>query len=82
MRWQVKIIYPDIIVCLGAIASRNIISPDFKVTSERGIWVKKGNFYIMPTYHPAALLRDESKKKGAWEDFKSIRAKYEEILKA
>ena len=81
LRWQVKIINPDIIVCLGAIASRNIISPDFKVTSERGIWVKKGSFYIMATYHPAALLRDESKKKGAWKDFKSIRAKYEEILK-
>lgn len=79
LRWQVKIIDPDILVCLGAVSARNIISSDFKVTTDRGIWVKKGKFYIMPTYHPAALLRDESKKRGAWEDFKSIKEKYMEI---
>lgn len=63
LRWQVKIINPDIIVCLGAIAARNIISPDFKITADRGKWIQRGSFYIMPTYHPAALLRDENKKK-------------------
>ena len=33
----------------------------------------KGRFKIIPTYHPSALLRDESKKRIAWEDFKVIR---------
>ena len=80
LRWQVKIINPDIIVCLGAIAARNIISPDFKITADRGKWIQRGSFYIMPSYHPAALLRDENKKKDSWEDFKKIRDKYKEVI--
>lgn len=81
LRWQVKIINPDIIVCLGAVAARNIIDSNFKITQSRGIWYNKGKFNIIATYHPAALLRDESKKVDAWEDFKNIKKKYEEILK-
>ncbi|HSH35438.1 uracil-DNA glycosylase [Schnuerera sp.] len=79
LRWQVKIIEPDIIVCLGAVAARNIIDKNFKITKERGIWFNRGNFSIIATYHPAALLRDESKKREAWEDFKRIKKKYDEI---
>jgi len=79
LRWQVKIIDPDIIVCLGAVSARNIIDKDFKITQSRGIWYKKGKFHIIASYHPAALLRDESKMKYAWEDFKSIKKKYEEL---
>lgn len=81
LRWQVKIIEPDIIVCLGAVAARNIIDKNFRITKSRGTWYKKGNFNMIATYHPAALLRDESKKKDAWEDFKSIRDTYKEIEK-
>lgn len=79
LRWQVKIINPKIIVCLGAVAAKNIIDRDFSVTKNRGIWYNKGKFHIIATYHPAALLRDNSKKKYAWEDLKSIRDKYEQI---
>ncbi|EOC99975.1 uracil-DNA glycosylase [Caldisalinibacter kiritimatiensis] len=80
LRWQVHIIRPKIIVCLGAVSARNIIEPQFRITKDRGKWVKKGQFYIMPTYHPAALLRDENKKRPAWEDLKNIRSKYNEII--
>lgn len=80
LRWQVKIIDPDILVCLGAVAAKNIIDSNFKITASRGKWIKKGKFHIVATYHPAALLRDENKKKDAWEDFKSIRDKYMEIV--
>lgn len=80
LRWQVKLVNPKIIVCLGAVSAQNIINPDFKITKERGIWVKLGKFSVMPTYHPAALLRDENKKRPAWEDFKNIRRKYEELV--
>ncbi len=79
LRWQVKIVDPDIIVCLGRIAAKSIIHKDFRITQNRGIWYNKGKFNIMATYHPAALLRDESKKRDAWEDFKSIKRKYEEL---
>ncbi len=79
LRWQVKIVDPDIIVCLGAVAARNIIDEDFRITQNRGVWYKRGKFNIIATYHPAALLRDSSKKKDAWEDFKSIRDMYIKI---
>ena len=64
---------------LGAVAARNIIEKDFKITENRGIWYKRGKFNIMATYHPAAILRDSNKKRDAWEDFKSIRDMYIEL---
>lgn len=79
LRWQVKFIEPKIIVCLGAVSARNIIDKDFSITKGRGIWHKRGKFNIMATYHPAALLRDENKKKDAWEDFKAIREMYDTL---
>lgn len=81
LRWQVKIINPKIIVCLGSVASKNIISSDLKITRDRGKWVKKGKYMIMPTYHPAALLRDQNKKRPVWEDFKEIKRTLELIRK-
>ncbi|WP_324824619.1 uracil-DNA glycosylase [Sinanaerobacter sp. ZZT-01] len=79
LRWQVKIINPDILVCLGSVSARNILQSDFKITKNRGVWYKKGKFNIIATYHPAAILRDEKKKKAAWEDFKSIRNLYDSM---
>ncbi len=79
LRWQVKIIDPTIIVCLGAVAARNIIDRNFKITRQRGRWFNRGKYSIIATYHPAALLRDQSKKREAWEDFKNIREKYKKI---
>lgn len=81
LRWQVQIIDPDIIICLGAVSARNIIDKDFRITKNRGIWYKKGEFNMMATYHPAALLRDENKKKDVWEDFKNIAKKTKEQTK-
>jgi DNA polymerase len=79
LRKQVSIIRPKIIVCLGATSSRHIIDSNLRITKQRGLWYERGSFLIMPTYHPSALLRDESKKKEAWEDFKSIREKLKSI---
>lgn len=78
LRWQVKIIQPTIIVCLGAVAAKSVIDKDFRITKQRGIWFDKGKYSIIATYHPAALLRDESKKKEAWEDLQKIRKKTDE----
>jgi uracil-DNA glycosylase family 4 len=73
LRWQVKLINPKIIVCLGSVSSRKLISEDFKISRQRGQFVKKGNFYFMPTYHPSYLLRNEASKKDAWDDFKKVK---------
>ena len=51
------------------------------MTKQRGLWVERKGFYLMGSYHPSALLRDESGqyKRQAWEDLKSLRAKLEEL---
>lgn len=76
VRGQTALIRPSIIVCLGATAAKYIYSPDVRITRERGIWKEKKGVFILPTYHPAALLRDESKKKDAWADMQAIRDKH------
>jgi len=77
LRQQVAIIRPEIIVCLGATSSRYIISKDIRITRDRGKWYEKGQFKIIATFHPSALLRDPDKKKDAWQDFKEIKKMYE-----
>lgn len=79
LRYQLKLVKPKIIVCLGRIAGTAIISPTFKITKQRGQWIERKGYWITATFHPSALLRDESKKRPAWEDFKSIQNKLMEL---
>ncbi|WP_432405296.1 uracil-DNA glycosylase [Wukongibacter sp. M2B1] len=80
LRWQVKLIKPKIIVCLGSIAAKNIIDKNLRITRQRGQWVEKKGVKILPTFHPAALLRDDGKKRPFWEDFKEVKRVYEELI--
>jgi DNA polymerase len=79
LRNQVALVKPKIIVCLGSTAMRYILGSGFKITRDRGKWVEKKGCYIMATFHPAALFRDESKKVLFWEDLKAIKKKYDEM---
>jgi len=79
LRMQTKLIEPQIIVCLGRIAAMRIIKPDFRITSEHGLWFKKGSIYMTAIYHPSALLRDVAKKSDALLDFKAVREKAVEL---
>ena len=79
LRQQVALVKPDVIVLLGATAARTLIREDFRITRERGQWIEKKGIWFMPTYHPAALLRDESKKRDAWNDLKLVMAKLKEL---
>ncbi len=76
---QIELIDPPIIVCLGAVASRALIRPDFSITRERGCWQEQGRRLLMPTFHPAALLRDPGKKKAVWEDIQLVVKLYTQI---
>lgn len=78
LRDQVRLIDPKIIVCLGRISAMRLIKPDFKITKEHGLWVKKGNYLITAVYHPALLLRDPRRKEEMLEDMKKIKAKLDE----
>jgi len=79
LRNQVYLQNPRIIVCLGNTASKYIISDDVQITKIRGNWILKKDVLIMPTYHPAALLRDGTKKIPFWEDLKKVKLKMEEL---
>lgn len=89
VRNQVALIRPKIIVALGATAMKYIIGGDqgengeiineWRITRDRGRWVQRKGFWMMATFHPAALFRDENKKKLFWEDLKKIKSKYDEI---
>lgn len=72
LRNQVMIIKPKIIVLLGRIALKNILGEEYKITASRGNWIEKKGIMYMPTWHPAALLRDETKKIDFLEDIKKV----------
>ena len=79
LRNQVALIQPKIIVCLGRIAAKKLIDPDFRITRQHGQWVKKGDIWMTAIYHPSALLRDVSKRPETFDDLLSIRAKIKEV---
>ena len=72
LREQLSAIKPKIIVCLGRIAAKRIIKPDFQITAEHGQWFKKGDYMICAVFHPAAILRDPRRKQAMLEDFEKI----------
>jgi len=76
---QIRIIKPEIIVCLGTMASQVIIDPKVRISNIRGKWFARQGIRVIATYHPAALLRNEAYKRPVWEDFKQIRDEYKKI---
>lgn len=79
LRNQVALIQPKIIVCLGRIAAKKLIDPDFRITRQHGQWFRRGDFWMMATFHPSALLRNVSKRPEAFDDLMSLRAKMKEL---
>ncbi|NQS75412.1 MAG: uracil-DNA glycosylase [Peptococcaceae bacterium] len=77
---QIELLSPALIVLLGSTALQNLVDPQARITKMRGQWLhSKSGIKIMPTYHPAALLRDPGKKRPVWEDFQMIRDEYLKI---
>ena len=79
LRMQVYLVRPKVIVLLGATAAKAVFGPEVRITRDRGKWTERKRVWILPTYHPSALLRDETKKPAAWEDMKSLREKLREM---
>ena len=73
LRAQVMLVKPKIIVLLGSVALKNVLGEEYGITSSRGKWIEKKGIKYLPTWHPAALLRDESKKIDFWNDLKEVR---------
>ncbi len=77
---QIRLIKPEIVVCLGALSTQVLIDASAKIGRVRGTWFERDGLRIMPTYHPAALLRDPSLKRPVWEDIQKVRDAYREIM--
>ena len=79
LRNQVALIRPKIIVCLGRVAAIRLIREDFKISREHGQWFEKAGVQMTALYHPAAILRDPSKRPDTFQDLKSLQAKIREV---
>lgn len=79
LRNQVLLVKPKIIVLLGSVALKNILGKEYGITSARGKWVEHKGILYLPTWHPAALLRDDTKKIDFWKDLKLVKEKAQEM---
>lgn len=79
LRNQVILVKPKIIVLLGSVALKNILGKEYGITASRGKWLERKGILYMPTWHPAALLRDENKKIDFIKDLKQVIKRYNEI---
>lgn len=70
LRNQVLLVNPKVVVLLGRIALTNILGEEYKITASRGKIIERKEITYIPTWHPAALLRDENKKIEFWNDLK------------
>lgn len=80
LRNQAFLVKPKIIVCLGSTAAKYIFKDmSLKITAIRGKIKVKSGFHYMPTYHPAALFRDNTKKVDMYTDLKKVKILYDEL---
>jgi DNA polymerase len=72
LRQQIRLVSPRVICTLGEAAGRALLGGGFHVTQARGQWHAYQGIPVMPTFHPAYLLRNPSAKRWVWEDIKKI----------
>jgi DNA polymerase len=70
---EIAIVQPEVIVVLGNTAMKNLLDTREGITKLRGTFQEYKGIKVMPTFHPAYLLRDPSKKRETWEDLKKVR---------
>src|SRR5688572_21435687 len=70
---EIAAVQPEVIVVLGNTATKNLLDTREGITKLRGNFQDYKGIRVMPTFHPAYLLRDPSKKRETWEDLKKVR---------
>ncbi len=70
---QIRLISPKVIVTLGTFAAQALLESDEPIGRMRGRWSTVRGVRLMPTFHPAFLLRSPERKKEVWEDMKLVR---------
>lgn len=75
LRRQIELVRPRVIVALGATAYRGLTGdPGANISKFRGLWQKFGDIPLMPTFHPAYLLRAPAAKRVVWQDLQKVLA--------
>ena len=72
LKKQIDIVRPQIIVALGKFAVQTLLQSKVPITRLRGQWASYHGIKLMPTFHPAYLLRNPADKKLVWEDIKKV----------
>jgi DNA polymerase len=75
LRNQIRLIRPEVICTLGRIAAQTLIDKSFKITEQRGKWFSFMDIPVMPTFHPAYLLRYPEAKRQVWQDIQEVMKK-------
>lgn len=70
---EIAVVRPKVIVVMGNTACQNLLNTKVGITKLRGEFQDYYGVKVMPTFHPAYLLRDPSKKRETWEDMKKVR---------
>jgi DNA polymerase len=70
---QIRLIAPRVIVTLGTFATQAVLGTDEPIGRLRGRWQAARGSRVMPTFHPAFLLRSPERKRDVWEDMKKVR---------
>ena len=76
---EIEIIKPKIICTLGSTATQELLEKPISISKIRGTFIDFNNTLLMPTFHPAYLLRNPSKKLEVWNDMKKIMEKLKEL---
>lgn len=71
---QIEIVAPRVVVTLGAVATHALLGVKTPITRLRGVWQEYRGVKVMPTFHPAYLLRNPAEKRLVWEDIKLVMA--------
>jgi uracil-DNA glycosylase, family 4 len=74
LRRQVALIKPKVIVTLGKFGLQSLTEKSYAISAVRGRWLDYNGIKLMPTYHPAYLLRTPAAKKDVWADMKKVMA--------
>ena len=72
LKRQIELVDPVVIVCLGRIAARYLLGTTAPISGYRGRWTRWEGREVLPTYHPAYLLRNPAAKRDAWTDLKRL----------
>jgi DNA polymerase len=72
LKAQIRVVKPKVLVALGKFAAQTLLRDPTPITRMRGRWAQYEGTPLMPTFHPAYLLRNPADKKLAWADLKEV----------